>query len=168
MFVRFGGTVSFPGSGYVIFGQAGGFAASIDVSTLDGNNGFALLGIDNLDLAGATLQASAGDINGDGFGDLVIGASGGDPGGDSNAGETYVVFGHRPEAAIAFVGSNLGQTTHGSDFGDTFNGNGGNDRILGYAGTDTIDGGSGNDTMIGGAGDDTYVVEFLLSMLSPT
>ena len=37
--------------------------------------------------------AGAGDVNGDGFADLIIGAPWADPGGDYNAGESYVVFG---------------------------------------------------------------------------
>ena len=37
--------------------------------------------------------SSAGDVNGDGYDDLIIGAIRADPNGDSNAGETYVVYG---------------------------------------------------------------------------
>lgn len=35
----------------------------------------------------------AGDMNGDGFDDILIGAFGSDPGGDNQIGESYVVFG---------------------------------------------------------------------------
>ena len=38
-------------------------------------------------------SVAVGDVNGDGFGDLIVGASGAEPGGDSSAGEIYVVFG---------------------------------------------------------------------------
>jgi hypothetical protein len=37
--------------------------------------------------------ASAGDFNGDGFADLLIGANRADPGGLVDAGETYLIFG---------------------------------------------------------------------------
>jgi hypothetical protein len=37
--------------------------------------------------------SSAGDVNGDGFDDLIIGANGADPNGISYAGQSYVVFG---------------------------------------------------------------------------
>ncbi len=76
----------------MVFGKASGFAASLDLSTLNGSNGFRLDGIDADDFSGKSV-ASAGDVNGDGVDDLLIGAYGGDPGGDISAGETYVVFG---------------------------------------------------------------------------
>ena len=86
------GGMSDAGETYVVFGQTDGFAASFDLGSLNGSNGFVLTGITANDLAGRSVS-SAGDVNGDGFGDIVIGAQGADPGGDSGAGETYVVFG---------------------------------------------------------------------------
>ena len=50
-----------------------GFGASLDLATLDGTNGFRLDGIDACDFSGCSV-AGAGDVNGDGFGDLIIGA----------------------------------------------------------------------------------------------
>ncbi|CCQ52779.1 integrin alpha [Crocosphaera watsonii] len=38
-------------------------------------------------------MSGAGDINGDGFDDILIGASSADPNGNYDAGESYVVFG---------------------------------------------------------------------------
>jgi len=80
------------GLSYVIFGTAGAGAATIDVRTLNGSNGFAISGIDAGDLSGMSVS-SAGDLNNDGFDDLIIGAPNADPGGRSNAGEAYVLFG---------------------------------------------------------------------------
>src|SRR5262245_53776782 len=48
------------------------FPANIDVSTLDGTNGFKLNGVKEA-TAGWSV-ASAGDVNGDGIDDLIIGA----------------------------------------------------------------------------------------------
>ena len=38
-------------------------------------------------------MSGAGDVNGDGIGDVIIGARSADPGNRTSAGETYVVFG---------------------------------------------------------------------------
>ena len=68
--------------------------ASYSLADLDGTNGFVLEGIDVGDTSGGYKSLStAGDVNGDGYDDILIGARGADPGGDSLAGETYVVFG---------------------------------------------------------------------------
>ncbi|MCE3002492.1 MAG: FG-GAP repeat protein [Xanthomonadaceae bacterium] len=37
-------------------------------------------------------MSGAGDVNGDGLADLIVGAGGADPGGEAYAGESYVVF----------------------------------------------------------------------------
>ena len=80
------------GESYVVFGKAGGFTSSIDLAALDGANGFRLDGSAASDLSGFSVSG-AGDVNGDGFADLIIGANNTDPNGDSNAGETYIVYG---------------------------------------------------------------------------
>ena len=66
--------------------------SSISLADLNGTNGFRIDGIDASDLSGRSVS-SAGDVNGDGFDDIMIGADGADPGGDTFAGESYVVFG---------------------------------------------------------------------------
>ena len=65
------------GASYVVFGKATGFASNINLSSLDGSNGFKLSGTAYSDGSGVSV-ASAGDVNGDGFGDLIVGASGAD------------------------------------------------------------------------------------------
>src|SRR5688572_29691178 len=85
---RAGGVYS-EGESYVVFGKASWAGVpSLDLATLDGTNGFRLTGIDLGDRSGRSVS-SAGDVNGDGFADLVVGA----PGAESFAGESYVVFG---------------------------------------------------------------------------
>jgi hypothetical protein len=86
------------GESYVVFGTTQGFPAVLPLARLfptsggDGSRGFVLTGIDLLDYSGRSVSA-AGDVNGDGIDDLVVGAEGADPGGVSEAGESYVVFG---------------------------------------------------------------------------
>ena len=78
------------GEAYVIFGKASGFA-NIDLSALAPADGFIIQGDAAGDNAGISVS-SAGDLNGDGYGDIVVGAHLGDNGG-ANAGEAYVIFG---------------------------------------------------------------------------
>ena len=91
---------------YVIFGKNSDFSSSFNLANLDGSNGFVLNGIDAEDLAGISVS-NAGDINNDGVEDLIIGARGGDPNGNSNAGESYVVFGQDSGFNASFNLANL-------------------------------------------------------------
>ena len=75
----------YAGSSYVVFGSSSGFGASLNLSTLNGSNGFVINGIDAYDCSGGSVS-NAGDINGDGIDDLIIGASGADPNGQYSAG----------------------------------------------------------------------------------
>jgi Ca2+-binding RTX toxin-like protein len=80
------------GQSYVVFGSNSGFSASFNLSTLNGSNGFAINGIAGYDFSGESVS-SAGDVNGDGFDDLIIGARAADGNGIGEAGQSYVVFG---------------------------------------------------------------------------
>ena len=85
--------VSYAGKSYVVFGTGGGFGASIDLSAIEaGTGGFVINGQSANELSGRSV-ASAGDVNGDGFDDLIVGAYRADPAGGSDAGKSYVVFG---------------------------------------------------------------------------
>jgi hypothetical protein len=91
---------SYSGSSYLVFGAAGGFGANLDLSALNGSNGFQISGEAANDQAGHSASA-AGDVNGDGYADILIGAWGVDDNG-TDAGGAYVVFG-----AAGGFGSNL-------------------------------------------------------------
>ena len=147
----------------MVFGKATGFGAALDLSTLDGSNGFRIDGIDTSDFSGRALS-SAGDVNGDGFDDILIGAYGADPGGNTYAGESYVIFGSRSLKSVTITGTRLSQTHNGGfgddvinalDGDDTVKGWEGDDDLNGSGGNDTIDGGSGDDEIFGGSGNDT-------------
>ncbi len=91
--------VPYSGSGgrgavYVIFGGDAQFPLSLDVSTLDGTNGFAMTGEAPGDHFGFSI-AGAGDMNGDGRADILIGAPDADSAEFNNVGAVYVVFGKK-------------------------------------------------------------------------
>ena len=121
------------GETYVVFGSEAGFSAQLDLTKLNGSNGFVIRGIDRYDNSGTSVS-SAGDVNDDGIDDLIIGAP-------NNGGETYVVFGSKtgfsaqlnlanPNDIDGFVikGNNIGRSISGA--GDV-NGDGVDDLIVG-------------------------------------
>ncbi len=69
----------------------GQFPEIIKLGDLNGQNGFKLDGENSNDASGRSVGA-AGDINGDGYDDILIGALG-YPGDNSMQGRSYVVFG---------------------------------------------------------------------------
>ncbi|MDA3933880.1 MAG: integrin alpha, partial [Gammaproteobacteria bacterium] len=80
------------GRSYVVFGSQNGFPNTFELATLDGTGGFVIDGEAVGDNFGRSVSG-AGDINGDGIDDLIIGAPYSDPDGNSRAGRSYVVFG---------------------------------------------------------------------------
>jgi hypothetical protein len=63
-----------------------------DLATLNGSNGFRVDGLNTNDYLGQSVS-TAGDVNGDGKADILLGAYGADPGGRSYAGTAYLLFG---------------------------------------------------------------------------
>ncbi|CAM9215321.1 unnamed protein product, partial [Hapterophycus canaliculatus] len=90
-----GGTIGeFDGEAYIIFGQedlADSDTVMLDTD-LDGVVGFNIIGPSEDAYAG-TAVAGVGDVNSDGFDDVIIGAFGDEPFGRYRAGAAYVVFG---------------------------------------------------------------------------
>ncbi|MBE9098778.1 Calx-beta domain-containing protein [Vacuolonema iberomarrocanum] len=139
----------FAGTSYVVFGRQTGFDANFDLSTLDGSNGFVINGLVEDDFSGYSVSG-AGDINGDGIDDLIIGAYGANPNGNSDAGTSYVVFGRQTGFDANFDLSTLngsnGFAINGVAGGDNsgysvseagdINGDGIDDLIIGAVGTD--------------------------------
>ncbi|KIE04670.1 Type I secretion target GGXGXDXXX repeat protein domain protein [Candidatus Jidaibacter acanthamoeba] len=80
----------YAGKAYVIFGKDSKFSSKLSVSNLNGSNGFQIIGENSSDALGFSVSG-AGDINGDGLHDIIIGA----PGKNNQLGEGYVVFGSK-------------------------------------------------------------------------
>ena len=173
------------GSAYVLFGRdpaVDPFAATINLSTLNGSNGFRIDGAAPSDFLGASV-GTAGDVNGDGFDDLLVGATQ-----TSGPGVAYVIFGGEnvastlptpgilsvsaltPSQGLTLDGVNIGDKTGDSvSSGEDINGDGFDDLIIGapLAANSGADAGSsyvvfgGNFTgavnLVGGTGNDTLI-----------
>ena len=80
------------GQAYVIFGSNNlGKSGNFDLKELNGTNGFVIQGTDEFDGLGESIS-SAGDLNNDGFDDIIVSSPRADIGED-NGGKAYVVFG---------------------------------------------------------------------------
>lgn len=137
------------GAAYVVFGKASGFGA-LDLSDLDGTNGFKIFGGGTEAWAGRSV-AAAGDVNGDGIDDILVGAPYAYGGGGSR-GTAYVIFGQG--TPVNFVGGVGDDTQSGSLIADDLQGGGGDDTLNGGGGDDVVDGGADDDTLDGGDGAD--------------
>jgi len=94
------------GESYVVFGKRtsvfGAFPSSLSIGSLNGSNGFVVKGAEAGDYSGGSVSG-AGDINGDGVDDIVIGAyRATSPPFANGGGKAYVVFGKNTVAEGAF------------------------------------------------------------------
>jgi hypothetical protein len=95
-----------------------------------------------------------GDLNGDGFSDIIIGSVYSDIGG-TDVGRVYVVFGGMSEVTNTVFGVGDAIGTAGDD---TLTGTTGNNQLVAGDGNDTLIGGGGADVLYGGRGNDTFVL----------
>lgn len=103
------------GAVYVIYGRPGlGSTGVIELSELDGENGFVIHGINSGDLLGAS-GGPGGDLNEDGIDDLLLGAWGADPHGIEEAGQTYVIFGRAADSDEDGIANNLDKLHRGGE-----------------------------------------------------
>lgn len=146
------------GQTYLVFGKSvaawTATAGTVTLSTLNGTTGVKINGVAANDSSAVALDA--GDFNGDGIPDVLIGAPDADPSGMSRAGKVYVVFGKSAANWTATAGSFNLSTLNGTngavltgesadDFaGDSvanagdMNGDGIDDIVVGAPGYETV------------------------------
>ncbi|MBP6015454.1 MAG: FG-GAP repeat protein [Candidatus Promineofilum sp.] len=139
------GGMRFAGKTYVVLGRTS-FDASLSLDAL-GGGGFRLDGALSGDQTGQTISP-AGDINGDGYDEFLIGAPNAGPGVNNDMGYVYLIQGGPT------LGISLPVTHTGTPDADALSGTAGNDVMLAHRGHDQVDAGAALDVLKGGAGND--------------
>lgn len=98
---RDGGT-NYTGKTYVVFGKNGKFDSNINLADLDGSNGFAINGIEEVGNSGWAVSA-LGDVNDDGIDDIIVSA----PNANESKGQAYVIYGSKADFGSSFDLSSL-------------------------------------------------------------
>lgn len=159
------------GEAYVVFGRADGWPTDLDLHCLHGRNGFRIDGIAAGDQLGFAI-AGAGDVNGDGFDDILAGA----PMAGAE-GEAYLIYGGNFSRAVDYLGGAGSDDFTGNIAPEVFVGGQDTDLLRGLGGFDVLIGGEGNDFLTvpsnyfrkvdGGRGFDTLALE-IFSVLDLT
>ena len=110
------------GAAYIIFGQIS-FPKVLDLSTLDGKNGFQINGEDSLDYLGKSVKW-AGDVNRDGLYDLIIGAQGASGPEGKKSGKAFVILGQKAFSNLFLLSSLDGTNGFEIDGADAYDGSG--------------------------------------------
>lgn len=139
------------GASYVVYGKANNTAINLS-SVAAGLGGFLIQSPIPNTYYNESVSA-AGDVNGDGFADLIVGIPeirrtmgwvDGVP-----AGASYVIFGGQQFATtVDFLGGTGNDAQIGTATAETFVGGAGNDTVTGNGGADVMYGGAGNDTFV--------------------
>jgi len=124
------------GAAYIVFGPADPGTVSLDDADVK------LSGVDDNDRAGYAVS-TAGDVNGDGIDDVIVGAPGYDGQAGSNTGAAYIVYGNESLPSELRL-SNADSVITGSEAGAS----------AGFSVADVNDSASGNRVLIGAPFDD--------------
>lgn len=139
------------GSVWVVFGKTDD--APIDIADL-GDGGFRIDGAGTTDIAGVSVSG-LGDLDDDGFDDVLIGSLADINGTNSGAAYVELVADWLPGAcANPRSGSDLNDLLVGGEDGDDISGGDGNDELRGEDGEDCLHGEGDSDDLFGGEGID--------------
>ncbi len=139
------------GASFVIFGRTDNSAA-VELSNVDaGTGGFVIRGVSQQDVAGWSV-GGAGDVNGDGLDDLIVGAPGDDPNGLSSS-AAFIVYGKSDGAAVELSALESGTG------GVTWNGAAAYDRAGTFvSAAGDVDGDGFDDVIVGSEGASSHVI----------
>lgn len=153
----------------VIYGNVQGFAPVLDAALINGSQGFRVYSVDGKDDGDGLTMANAGDVNGDGFHDILVGSVFASPEGATFGGKAFAIFGNDFTASVTHAGTAGADTLTGTAGGDVMVGGVGDDSLRGNGGADVLKGGSGQDVLAisdaefrqldGGGGMDTLTVD---------
>ena len=143
------------GASFVVYGKTNG--EMVELSDVQhGIGGFVINGVGEDDSSGWSVSG-AGDVNGDGFADLLVGAPFDSPNG-SSSGASFVVFGDNFTQSVTNVGTTDGETLTGTIENDIIFAGEGDDTINGTSGEDRLSGGNGADVFIFSRDDGTSII----------
>ena len=143
------------GASFVVYGKTSGEIVELS-DVQHGIGGFVMNGVGEDDSSGWSVSG-AGDVNGDGFSDLLVGAPFDSPNG-SSSGASFVVFGDNFTQSVTNVGTTDGETLTGTIENDIIFAGEGDDTINGTSGEDRLSGGNGADVFIFSRDDGTSII----------
>jgi hypothetical protein len=145
------------GDFYVVYGKASGSAVDLSALTSGASTAGFVIKPEGLSDTYGLAVSSAGDVNGDGFADLIVGVPEKDPAAGEDAGRSYVIFGGAA-GVTQWVFDTAAGDAIGTAAAETLTGTSGNNQIVAGAGNDTLIGAGGADVLYGGAGNDVITV----------